>query len=247
MSIRLNRLNLRNAILIFDATQILGLIACNVIENPFDWFSAEDNFIMLGATHKTLPGPTCGLIMTKNKKLADQFDTKINPDYLRNVQMHHIVSLLLALMELEVFGKEYSSLIISNANTLAEHLSVMDFSALSIGERFTDTHQIFLSMDKSHATPFMEKCGNYGISLNYRERKIYRPSGIRIGTQQVSRFGWGAEEMAQIAEVLYLIKANHISEDILKQKIINLTQKKTIKYTFDSSLYKTMYDCLHNC
>lgn len=244
---RLNRLNLRNAILIFDATQILGLIACNVIENPFDWFSAEDNFIMLGATHKTLPGPTCGLIMTKNKKLADQFDTKINPDYLRNVQMHHIVSLLLALMELEVFGKEYSSLIISNANILAEHLSVMDFSALSIGERFTDTHQIFLSMDKSHATPFMEKCGNYGISLNYRERKIYRPSGIRIGTQQVSRFGWGAEEMAQIAEVLYLIKANHISEDILKQKIINLTQKKTIKYTFDSSLYKIMYDCLHNC
>ena len=54
----------------------------------------------MGATHKTLPGPTCGLIMTNNLKLAQQFDTLINPDYLRNSQLHHIFSLILTLMEI---------------------------------------------------------------------------------------------------------------------------------------------------
>ena len=84
---QLKKINLpENCILIFDATQILGLIATNNIENPLYWFSDEQKFILMGATHKTLPGPTCGLIMTNNLKLARQFDTLINPDYLRNSQ-----------------------------------------------------------------------------------------------------------------------------------------------------------------
>ena len=64
--------------------------------------NCKQKFILMGATHKTLPGPTCGLIMTNNLDLAHQFDTLINPDYLRNSQLHHIFSLILTLMELEI-------------------------------------------------------------------------------------------------------------------------------------------------
>lgn len=105
----------KDCVLIFDATQILGLIATKCMENPLEWFDEEQKFILMGATHKTLPGPTCGLIMTNNLEFAHQFDTLINPDYLRNSQLHHILSLILTLMELETYGHQYCSSIINNA------------------------------------------------------------------------------------------------------------------------------------
>ena len=105
---QLNKIDLpKECILIFDATQILGLIATKNMENPLEWFTEKQKFILMGATHKTLPGPTCGLIMTNNLELARQFDTLINPDYLRNSQLHHIFSLILTLMELEILFCNY--------------------------------------------------------------------------------------------------------------------------------------------
>lgn len=120
---QLNKIDLpEECVLIFDATQILGLIATNSMENPLQWFADKQKFILMGATHKTLPGPTCGLIMTNNLDLANQFDTLINPDYLRNSQLHHIFSLILTLMELEIYGKQYCSSVVNNANFLATAL-----------------------------------------------------------------------------------------------------------------------------
>ena len=85
-------------IIIYDATQTLGLISGKSNSNPFHFFSNEVPFVLMGATHKTLPGPTSGLIMTNNQKLMNLIDTKINPDYLRNVQFHQILSLILVLI-----------------------------------------------------------------------------------------------------------------------------------------------------
>lgn len=118
----------QECVLIFDATQILGLIATKSMENPLEWFTEKQKFILMGATHKTLPGPTCGLIMTNNLELAHQFDTLINPDYLRNSQLHHIFSLILTLMELEICGQQYSTTIINNANILADALVKYNFT-----------------------------------------------------------------------------------------------------------------------
>lgn len=161
---QLNRIDLpEKCVLIFDATQILGLIATKSIENPLEWFTEEQRFILMGATHKTLPGPTCGLIMTNNLNLAYQFDTLINPNYLRNSQLHHIFSLILTLMELEMCGQQYCSAIINNANILASTLAKYNFDILNIPPKYTYTHQIFISMPENDAVNFYNKCSDYGV------------------------------------------------------------------------------------
>lgn len=244
---QLKKINLpENCILIFDATQILGLIATNNIENPLYWFSDEQKFILMGATHKTLPGPTCGLIMTNNLKLARQFDTLINPDYLRNSQLHHILSLILTLMELEIYGKQYSFSIINNANILAKALDIYQFNIIQVPPKYTYTHQIFISMPQNKAEMFYNKCLDYGVSINFRNKKIYRTCGLRIGTQEISRYGWNEKEMFIIAEILRDIRDNvHLSQDI-SQKINTLSANKKIFYTFDNNLYDILYSQLHN-
>lgn len=245
---QLKKINLPDdGVLIFDATQILGLIASNNMENPLKWFNAKQKFILMGATHKTLPGPTCGLIMTNNLELASEFDTLINPDYLRNSQLHHIFSLILTLMEFEIYGHQYGSNIIKNANTLAAALEKYNFTVLKISTEYTYTHQIFISMPEHDAKKFYDKCLDYGISINLRNKHLYKTCGLRIGTQEISRYGWADAEMNLIAEILRDIRDNDTFSQDISQKINSLSSKKEICFTIDNDCYKKIYSYLHNC
>lgn len=235
----------KSVVLIFDATQILGLIATNSMENPLQWFADKQKFILMGATHKTLPGPTCGLIMTNNLDLANQFDTLINPDYLRNSQLHHIFSLILTLMELEIYGKQYCSSVVNNANFLATALVKNNFDIIKVAPKYTYTHQIFISMPESDARKFYNKCLDYGVSINLRNKKLYKTCGLRIGTQEISRYGWNEKEMFAISEILRDIRdMEYFSQDI-SNKINMISLNKKICYTFDQNYYDILYTRLH--
>lgn len=245
---QLKKINLPDeCVLIFDATQILGLIASDNMENPLNWFNDKQKFILMGATHKTLPGSTCGLIMTNNLELARKFDTLINPDYLRNSQLHHIFSLILTLMELEIYGHQYSSNIIKNANVLACALEKYDFTVLKASSKYTYTHQIFISMPEYDAKKFYNKCLDYGISINLRNKHLYKTCGLRIGTQEISRYGWTNKEMNLIAEILRDIRDNDTFSQDISKKINNLSSKKEICFTIDNDCYNKIYTYLHNC
>ena len=235
----------KNTILIFDATQILGLIAGRVMQNPFEYFSDNENFILMGATHKTLPGPTCGLIMTRNKTLARQFDEKINPDYLRNNQFHHILSLSLTLLEMEYYGNEYAKNVVANANLLGANLESNGFDLIHFQDVYTQTHQLFISMPEKQTKLFLERCECNGITLNARYKKLYRDSGIRIGTQEVTRYGWGTHEMKKISEILTLIANSSESDALIKNKIATLSRKKNIEYSFSQQKFEEVYSALH--
>ena len=232
--------------LIFDATQLLGLIASKCIDNPLKWFTPEQNFILMGATHKTLPGPTCGLIMTNNMSLAKSFDTKINPDYLRNNQLHHILSLILALMELEVFGFDYSKSIISNANILANELTKYRFNVMKSDQIYTNTHQIFISESYENAKSLYNKCLVYGVSINLRNKKLYKTCGLRIGTQEITRYGWKEKEMLQIAEIVKEIRDNNEINPEITELICKISSRKNICYTFSKDMFENVYSHLHN-
>lgn len=235
-----------DCVLIFDATQILGLIATKNMENPLEWFSEEQKFILMGATHKTLPGPTCGLILTNNLELAHQFDTLINPDYLRNSQLHHILSLILTLMEMEIRGQQYCSAIINNANILAGTLTKYKFNILGVPPNYTYTHQLFISMSENNAVKFYNKCLDYGVSINFRNKRLYKICGLRIGTQEISRYGWLDAEMHIIAEILRDIRDhNQFSQDI-SDKINKLSAKKEICYSIENDCYDIIYAQLHH-
>ena len=245
---QLHKINLpENCTLIFDATQILGLIATRKLENPLNWFKDNQKFILMGATHKTLPGPTCGLIMTNNLTLARSFDTLINPDYLRNSQLHHILSLILALMELEIYGESYCDAIVNNANNLGGLLAAKGFNVLKLPTKYTYTHQLFISMPSASAIEFYNRCIDYGISLNFRNKQLYKTCGLRIGTQEISRYGWKSEEMILIAKILKDIQDTPFVSMDISNKITVLSKQKEICYTFDENYYNTIYSKLHNC
>ena len=243
---QLNKIDLpEECVLLFDATQILGLIATNSMQNPLQWFTDKQKFILMGATHKTLPGPTCGLIMTNNLDLANQFDTLINPDYLRNSQLHHIFSLILTLMELEIYGKQYCVSVVNNANSLAASLVKYNFDIIKVSSKYTYTHQIFISMPETDARKFYNKCLDYGVSINLRNKELYKTCGLRIGTQEISRYGWDEKEMSDISEILRDIRDNKYFSHDISNRINMISSNKKICYTFDENYYDILYTKLH--
>ncbi len=234
-----------DCILIFDATQVLGLIAGKAVKNPFSYFSKNQKVILMGATHKTLPGPTCGIIMTQNENLANEFDTKINPDYLRNNHLHHILSLSLVLFEMEYFGKEYASNIVYTSNYLGKSLENNGFEVLKRNKVISETHQIFVSMNETEGKEFLEKCKKLKISLNFRNKKLYKNSGLRIGTQEIARYKWTDENLDELSQIFKSIYSGNIKDTELLNKIEIMAKNKNIYYTFNSDIYTKLTE-LHN-
>jgi len=100
-----NKLHLpSNTVLIFDASQVLAYYINNIRENPL---YMNNKVILMGGTHKTIPGVSKALIMTNDEELAYKIDKTINPLYLRNTHMQNVASLILTLIEMEYFSEKY--------------------------------------------------------------------------------------------------------------------------------------------
>lgn len=186
-------------LVVYDATQTLGMIASGAHKNPL---GCNDDLILVGGTHKTLPGPTCGLIMINDAEKIEKIDGLISPSYLRNTQPNNIAGVLLALLEQEQIGKEYQSNTINNANVLAENLRDIGFDVIGLPDgRYTTTHQIFVSTTREQREIITKNARRYGVTLNGKDKRLFRGSGIRLGLQEVSRYGWGRNEMRLLADV----------------------------------------------
>jgi glycine hydroxymethyltransferase len=203
----------------------------------------------MGDTHKTIPGPTCALIMMQNMELARKIENKINPMYLRNTQMHQKMSLILTLLEMEYFGQQYVSKTIENAQILASNLSKRGFNVLNHANGYTRTHQIHFSCTKNEMNYFYDNCTFYNVTLNFKTKRLFDCSGIRIGTQEVSRYNWGEDDMKALSEILYaFMQTPRLYEKkeqthYIQQKLNALTQKKEIHFTFKTNDYDTaLYD-----
>ena len=217
---------------IYDATQTLGLIAGKVLPSPFDEYK---NIILVGGTHKTIPGPTKGLILTQNMEIAKLIDTKINPIYLRNTQMHQVLSLLFTLKELEFFGYEYSKNIVANSQFLGEELYKLGFNVISKNGIYSKTHQIFIEMKPEELKTFYNDCIYYNITVNEKFKKLFNYSGIRIGVQEISRYNWDKKKIIEIAQLLFKIK-NKDNEAEIQNLINKISQDKILHFTFSKSI-----------
>lgn len=225
------KMNTAKTVLLYDASQLLGLMAAGVVKNPL---SKIDKMVMFGGTHKTFPGPACGLIMTNNDSLHEQLETNINPIYIRHTQMHQKVSLLFALVEFEVFGQAYQEHIVELSNELANELEQLGFEVGRAGERFSYTHEVFLFVEKDMMERIYENSIRFGITLNKKHKKLFKGYGIRFGTQEIARYGWPKECMKQIAQVIFEISKGNPDENKIKCLLAELPAKK-IQYTFDEA------------
>lgn len=224
-------------ILIYDATQTLGHIAAGIAPNPLE---QQQNCVLVGGTHKSLPGPTSGLILCRNERLSQILDSTVSPIYIRNPQPHQIASLLLTLIEFSEFGYDYMSATTNNANLLASHLCNHGVEVLSpssnLSRRWTNTHQLILHCAKDELSVVERNASKHGVTLNIKTKKIYKGSGIRLGLQEITRFGWCDNSVQLVSEIICLLFKRDLDPVLISGLLGELPRNRKFNYTFDSDM-----------
>lgn len=217
--------------IIYDATQTFGMIASKIHKNPL---SNKKNILLIGGTHKTLPGPTSGLILTNNDEFIKKLDIFIGPQILRNVQPNNIASVLLSLIEIEQIGYEYETKIIENANFLGNELVKKGLNiSKNINNNYSDTHQLFIICENENQMNLIyNNARQYGITLNKKIKKLFNGFGIRLGVQEITRYGWTYDDLIVLAEIIYQLTLPNPSPSII-DKINYFSNHKINKYVFN--------------
>ena len=229
---QLKNIDTTNALLIYDASQTLGMIASGILTNPLRY---GNNIILIGSTHKTLPGPACGIILTNNMDIAAIIDSQINPIYVSITQLQNKIVLLHSLIELEIYGKAYGEKIRYSVKYLSEKfVGSSIFQLVGKVGKYSQTHQILLGIDNVIHDNLKKNAMNYNVTLNLSSNKrnnlFQRECGLRLGLQEIARYNWDTPELDLIRIVFdYLSMTNPSSE--LNEILRNLSCKKKINFT----------------
>ena len=155
--------------------------------------------------------------------------------------MHQVVSVLFTLIEMKYFGYEYQKNTVRIANLLAKELEKIGLNVASKNDNYyTKTHQIFLEMSEEEMKTMFNNALMNKITLNARKKLIFRGGfGIRLGTQEISRYNWNNESITKIAEILYIISKQKYDYARVKNILSELPKKK-VGFTFNKNEYENI-------
>lgn len=202
----------------YDGAHVLGLIAGKCFQDPLK----EGADMMVGSTHKTFPGPQGGIILC-NDDIADKIDEAVFPGVVSNHHLHHVAGLGIATAEMLEFGKEYANQIIKNAKSLAQNLYERGFNVLCEDLDFTESHQVAMDVsDIGRAAELSKRLESNNIILNKNllpwddVNRSDDPSGIRVGTQELTRRGMKESQMSEVAEYIkrVVIDNENVKNDV---------------------------------
>jgi glycine hydroxymethyltransferase len=226
---------------VYDAAHVAGLIAGGRFQDPL----REGADCMTMSTHKTLAGPQHGMIASWNR-YAEKLKQVAFPGLLSNHHLHNVAGLAIALAEALAFYRDYAAQIIGNAKILAEALHENGIGVLYEHRGFTESHTILADvtkyMDGRTAEEKLERAGiivnrnlipkDYKLKTDHR-----RPSGIRLGSQEVTRLGMGESEMKYIAELIAdVIVRNREPESVARDVEEFRNQFRRVRYCFESAV-----------
>jgi len=180
--------------LVFDGSHVLGLIACGVFQNPLE----EGADVLIGSTHKSLPGPQGGMVLTNSdelhRALAQVLDFGLEGGIglVDNPHPGRIAALGLALEELAE-DPGYGERVVENARALAGALENEGVPVRFREKGYTASQQIFLDLDLDAGTI---------LSAALEEEGVFVDIAGRLGTAEVTRLGMGPADMLAVAATI---------------------------------------------
>ncbi len=190
----------------FDAAHVAGLVAGGQFQDPVH----EGADAMTCSTHKTLPGPQGGLIISRAEH-GEAIKKSTFPGNVSNHHLHHLAGKAVMFAEMKAFGKDYASQIVKNARALGQALHERGFKILGEKRGFTRSHQLVADITQfGDGKTIEKKLEDSNIIMNRNllpydikaGRHFDAPGGIRCGVSEVTRLGMKESDMVEIAELM---------------------------------------------
>jgi glycine/serine hydroxymethyltransferase len=205
-----------STVVVYDATQTLGLIASGHLPSPF---RAHPRVVVSAGTHKTLPGPSSGLLLTNDDQIAARVDSELSPKFVRHSHPHHTASLCAALIEQQATGYRYSARILEHTTTLSRSLSSAGLDVLQDDDRVSQTHQVFVHVAADRLDAVYERALAAGITLNAKRKRLFHHTGLRLGVQELARYRWTESDIERLGRLLNSLVRGDASVDRLRIQV----------------------------
>jgi glycine hydroxymethyltransferase len=221
----------------FDGAHQLGLIAGGQFQDPL----REGAAVLTGSAGKTFSGPQSGVMVWDDPELAQTLCDTVFPALAATHQVNRVAALAAAAAEQIAFGRDYMAQIVANAQTLGAALEARGIPMLAAHKRFTRTHQVIADvsgfgggLDVAHRLAEANVITNKNLIPSDRPEDWDRPSGLRIGTTEVTRLGLREPEMERIAEFVAAVLVDARDPAAVRRDVVDFRSAyQTVGYCFD--------------
>jgi glycine hydroxymethyltransferase len=192
------------AFVMYDAAHLSGLIAGGAFQRPL----AEGAHLMTCSTYKSFGGPAGGLVLTDSPELAARLDRIAYPGLTANFDLGRTAALVMACADILEHGCEYARACIDNARALSEALSSLGCPVQrGAGNALTDSHLLAVRAAEygggTAAGRLLEPANILAGGIGLPGELVAGDfNGLRLGTQEVTRWGMKPEHMPEVARLM---------------------------------------------
>ncbi|HEY4686313.1 MAG TPA: serine hydroxymethyltransferase [Dehalococcoidia bacterium] len=198
----------RGIAILYDAAHVFGLIVGGQFQDPW----REGATWVTASTHKTFPGPQRGVIVSDlDEADAAKFwpaaDRGVFPGTHSNHHLNTLPALVVAIREMRQHAVDYAAQTVRNAQALGRALEAGGIAVEAREFGYTRSHQIAVNVSAYGGGPAVaRRLEESDVILNSnllpRDTDAHHPSGLRIGVQEMTRYGMGEAEMGRLAELI---------------------------------------------
>lgn len=224
----------------FDGAHQLGLIAGGQFQDPL----REGAAVMTGSAGKTFSGPQSGILAWNDPALTEPLTHAVFPVLAATHQVNRVAALAVSAAEMIAFGGEYMARIVHNAQALGAALARRGIPMLGAPKGYTTTHQVIADvrqfgggLDVAHRLARANIITNKNLLPNDQPEDWDRPSGLRIGTTEVTRLGMHEADMDTIADFIARVLVEGTLPEQVRDDVVAFRQPyQTVYYCFEHGL-----------
>ncbi len=223
---------------IFDGAHQAGLIAGGQFQDPL----REGAAVLTGSAGKTFSGPQSGMILWNDPGLTRPLTDAIFPALAATHQVNRVAALAVSAAEMIEYGKFYMAQIVKNSKALAKALDERGIPVLCAHKGYSQTHQVILrvkqfggGLEVAHRLAKANIITNKNLVPEDKPEDWDRPSGLRLGTIEVTRLGMNEADMETIAEFIARVLVKNQPAELVGEDVIDFRlPKQTLYYNFDN-------------
>ena len=195
-------------VLMFDMAHVLGLYGA--FQAPFD----EGADVVTGSTHKTFFGTQRGVVAGNIAKgsplrsLWTEIKGRAFPGSTSNHHLGTLLGLLMAAYEMNAFKEPFQKQVRANARALAKALDAHGIPVEGdAADGYTETHQVIIRVKAfGPGMDIAKRLEDNNVLTNYQalpdDATFLESSGIRLGVQEMTRFGMVEKDFDRLAGLM---------------------------------------------
>lgn len=216
------------AYLLVDMAHFAGLVAAGLHPNPVPFAD-----VVTTTTHKTLGGPRGGVILSRSDELAKPLNSAVFPGQ-QGGPLEHVIAAKAVAFKIAASPefRERQERTLAGARILARRLMEPDVrdAGISVLTGGTQVHLVLVDLRNSSLDGRQgeDRLHSVGITVNrnavpFDHRPPMVSSGLRIGTPALATRGFGAEEFAEVADLIATCLVSDPDVDALRRRVRVLT------------------------